>query len=284
MLTEIRELGFQRVELSHGVPSYLVEGIFQALDEKLIEVGSVHNFCPLPSMITHAAPNLFQPSAKKRLERNSWLRYSIQTLEFAARTEATHVVMHSGSVFFRRRSPELFLSEPADPDSEQTSEAEREKALAHLSKAAVKAIPRVRSAYEELLPHAKEHNLILGVENREALLELPLDPEMSDFLSSFDDSHLAYWHDTGHAEIKDRLGRLDTESHLESLSERLSGFHLHDVNEQGRDHQPIGTGTVDFRLLKKFIQPEHLLVVELSPRLTSEQVTDSRNALLDFLS
>lgn len=279
MISEIRELGFSRVELSHGVPAYLVEGILQALDEKIIEVGSVHNFCPLPAMVNHAAPNLFQPSSGMRLEQSSWLRYSRQTLEFAARTGATHVVMHSGSVSFRYRSPAPVLKNPSSSE-----ESAQEKAFLRLQKRSRKVIPGVRSLYEELLTYAGELEITLGVENREGLLELPLDADMARFLSEIDDTHLAYWHDTGHAEIKHRLGRLDTLSHLEALSDKLAGFHLHDVDEAGRDHQPVGTGTVDFRQLARFIRPEHLLVVELSPRLTAGQVTDSREALLDLLS
>lgn len=279
MLSEIRELGFSRVELSHGIPAYLVEGILRALAESFIQVGSVHNFCPLPAMINHAAPNLFQPSSRRKLERRSWLRYSLQTLEFASRTGATHVVMHSGSLSFRYRSPVSILK-----DSIPSKKQQQIKAMHRLQKRSRKIIPRVRSLYEELLPYAKESNLILGIENREGLLELPLDSDMTAFLSKIDDANLAYWHDTGHAEIKHRLGRLDPLSHLESLSGRLAGFHLHDVNEAGRDHQPVGTGTVDFRQLARFIRPEHLLVVELSPRLTPEHVSDSRTSLLDLLS
>ena len=85
MLEEIRELGFKFTELSHGVPAYLVEGILRALKEDMIRVSSVHNFCPLPVMAQGAAPNLFQPSAKKGIEQRSWLRYSRQTLDFAKR-------------------------------------------------------------------------------------------------------------------------------------------------------------------------------------------------------
>lgn len=279
MILEIRELGFQRIELSHGVPSYLVEGVLRALQEKIVSVDSVHNFCPLPAMVTHAAPNLFQPSSRRRLERNSWVRYSLQTLAFAAQVSATHVVMHSGSLPPRKRHREEDLSVPGTLSSE-----EMEKACQRLRKRARKTIPRVRSLYQKLLPAARERNLILGIENREAILELPLDNDFPAFLADFDDLHLAYWHDTGHAEIKNRLSLLDPAAHLESLSERLTGFHLHDVSEEGRDHQPIGSGTVDFRQLKAFLRPEHLLVIELSPRLTRDEVAESRARLIEFLS
>ena len=59
---------------------------------------------------------------------------------------------------------------------------------------------------------------------------------------------------------------------LESLRDRLFGFHIHDVQFPGRDHCPPGTGTVDFRALKPLVKPEHLKVFEFSPSLTVEQV------------
>ena len=64
MIQEIRELGFKQTELSHGIRMSLVPGIVKAVDEGLIKISSTHNFCTLPPSVSHAAPNLFQPSAR----------------------------------------------------------------------------------------------------------------------------------------------------------------------------------------------------------------------------
>lgn len=281
MLAEIRELGFEQVELSHGIPVYLVEGILRALEENVIKVSSVHNFCPLPSSARHAAPNLFQPSAKRKGERDAWLRYSRQTLDFAARVDASHVIMHSGSVDFRFRSPVPVLSKrAANPDSPK----QRRKAIHRLERAARRTIPHVREGYRELLPYARERSVVIGIENREGLLELPLDSEFPEFIHGFSEPCLAPWIDIGHAEIKRRLGLLDPWHLLEELSESIAGFHLHDVSGEGRDHQTIGSGTVDFRRLGSYLRPSQLLVLELSPRLTTAEVVESRRNLLDLLS
>jgi sugar phosphate isomerase/epimerase len=87
---------------------------------------------------------------------------------------------------------------------------------------------------------------------------------------------VGYWHDAGHAQIKHQLGLLDHREHLEMMADRLTGFHLHDVSQSGRDHQVPGTGTIDFKMIAEFVRPEHTLVLELSPRLTTEQVLASR--------
>jgi sugar phosphate isomerase/epimerase len=276
MLAEIRELGFLRVELSHGIPVSLVPGILRGVDEGLVEVGSVHNFCPLPSEADRAAPNLFQPSTRRGLESRAWLRHSQRTLDFAKRVGASHVVLHSGSVFFS------FLS-PAKVLSRVTNEAapRREKAMERLRKRSCPALDRVERHFRSLLDTGADSGLRLAVENREGILELPPDSEIRSFVNRFDPSEVSYWHDTGHAEIKRRLGLLDPEALLEDLADRLAGFHLHDVDASGRDHQAIGSGAIDFQRLAASFRPHHLLVLELHPRVTAAEVKASRDRILE---
>ena len=83
----------------------------------------------------------------------------------------------------------------------------------------------------------------------------------------------AYWHDTGHAQIKENLGFIRHAAHLESMRERLIGFHVHDVQFPGRDHCAPGTGGIDFAALKPFVKPEHIKVFEMSPGLSAEEVS-----------
>tara|TARA_R110002096_G_scaffold285073_9_gene478907 strand:+ start:2151 stop:3005 length:855 start_codon:yes stop_codon:yes gene_type:complete len=284
MLTEIRELGFHQTELSHGIRMSLVPGIIKAIDEEIIEVSSVHNFCPLPASVQHAAPNLFQPSVKGGTELVMWMQYSQQTIDFAVRVGAKKIVMHSGSMSFRFGSPGPVL-DVLDPTEEELSSDARKKALAKLRKRASKNTKTVIANYQTLGPSAAAQGIQLGAENREGLLELPLDEEFPEFLKQFDVAGpVQYWHDTGHAQIKHRQGLLDHRTHLEAVADRLIGFHLHDVSETGKDHQVPGTGTIDFKMVGEFIRPEHTLIAELSPKLTRDQVIQSRAYLLENLA
>ena len=76
MLAEIKALGFDYVELSHGTKIVLVEGILRAVEEGMMKISSTHNFCPLPMGITHSAPNLFEPSVSATQEHAQWLRHT----------------------------------------------------------------------------------------------------------------------------------------------------------------------------------------------------------------
>src|SRR5580698_4687252 len=98
MLREVRELGFEYAELSHGTRISLLPGILQAVDAGEIKISTVHNFCPLPMGVNHSAPNLYKFSAEKDRERENALRYTLKTLEFASRVKAQLVVLHMGSI------------------------------------------------------------------------------------------------------------------------------------------------------------------------------------------
>ncbi len=273
MICELHDLGFSQVELSHGIRVSLVPGILRALEEGGVSFSSLHNFCPLPSTVEGAAPNLFQPSSRNKRELSSWRRYTDQTFDFAEKVGSRTVVMHSGSVRFRFSSPAEAI--------EMGEGKKKDAALRRLQRSASRVWPRVIEAYQYAAVRAAEQGLRMGIENREGLLEFPLDDDLPEFLEALDGDVFGYWHDTGHAQIKEELGLLNHEQHLEGMADRLLGFHLHDVDSQGHDHQVPGSGTVDFSMIARYVRPNHILVLEPSPRLTSEQIRDSRNYLLD---
>lgn len=101
---------------------------------------------------------------------------------------------------------------------------------------------------------------------------MPLEADFQFLFRNLPSPSLGYWHDTGHAEIKQHLGFIHHAMHLESLRDRLVGFHIHDVQFPGRDHYAPGAGTVDFAALKPFVRPEHIKVFDLGPALKPEEV------------
>jgi sugar phosphate isomerase/epimerase len=133
----------------------------------------------------------------------------------------------------------------------------------------------LEAAYEllrQVEEDARRRGLLLGIENREALEEVPFESDFPFFFFEFRGGVVRYWHDTGHAQIKEHLGFIQHAMHLESLAGELAGFHLHDVEFPGRDHRAPGRGTVDFAALRPFVKPEHIKVIELSPSLDREEV------------
>src|SRR5690348_5429012 len=107
MLREIRELGFEYAELSHGIRLGLMPGILDAVNAGEIKISSLHNFCPLPMGVNNAAPNLYQFSAERPRERELAERYTLKTFEFAERVKAPLVVLHSGSIDMKTYTEKL---------------------------------------------------------------------------------------------------------------------------------------------------------------------------------
>jgi len=291
MLKEMAGLGFEWVELSHGIRITLVPGILRAVEEGVIKVASCHNFCPLPTGIMHAAPNLYQPTSSDRREREQWMRHSRRTVDFAHQVRARNLVLHLGSVefFWFHPARKVEKYQDAHPGTVLTQDPAYLKILA-------RAMGRLRSnkaefwanlmaSLGELMPYATQKGLHLGFENREKMEELPFDADFAEFIPTIPVESLAgYWHDTGHAHIKEMAGLLKHRQHLEQLAPRAIGFHLHDVDKEGNDHQPIGSGLVDFEMISEFWRPEHELVLEFSPRLSVGDVMISKERIEALIS
>jgi len=272
MLEEIRALGFEYAELSHGIRISLLPGILDAVDSGLIKISSVHNFCPLPMGIDRPAPNVFQFSAENPRERENAFKHTVKTIETAARLKAPLVVLHMGSVDMKDYTDKLIDLLEAGKKETPKFEKLREEVI---TKRAKKQDYFVKASYEmlhRLIPEAEKHGVLLGIENREALEEIPFDEELEYFFRDLDSPVVRYWHDTGHAQIKANLGFLDHVLHIDALEPRLAGFHIHDVEFPGRDHQQPGTGCVDFAALKRFVRPDHIKVFEFSPNMETPQV------------
>ena len=272
LLREVRDLGFEYAELSHGTRISLMPGILEAVDAGEIKISTLHNFCPLPMGVNYSAPNLYQFTADRERERELALRYTMKTLEFASRVKAPLVVLHLGSVEMKDYSGKLKeMLGRGEKDSPKYAKLCTEMAEKREAKKG-KYIERLYEMLGKIVPEAESRGVKLGCENREALEEIPFESDFMFLFREFASPNVTYWHDTGHAQIKENLGFIHHAMHLESLAHRLSGFHIHDVQPPARDHCAPGTGSVDFAALKPLVKPHHIKVFEFSPTLTVEEL------------
>jgi sugar phosphate isomerase/epimerase len=271
MLREIRSFGFEYAELSHGIRISLLPGIIEAVEAGEIKISSLHNFCPLPMGVNHAAPNLFKFSSPDRREQESAWRHSVKTIETAARVKALAVVLHLGSIDMKDYTDRLLEMVQKGLKETPKYASLREEVIEKREDKKQPFTERSSAMLERLSGLAAQHGLKLGIENRQALEEIPLDSDLEMLLLEFNRPTVGYWHDCGHAQIKENLGFIEHRPHLEAMAPRLLGFHVHDVIFPGRDHAAPGTGCIDFAALKPMVKPEHIKVFELSPRLSAEE-------------
>lgn len=270
MLREIRDLGFDCAELSHGTRISLMPGILEAVDAGEIKISSLHNFCPLPMGVNRSAPNLYEFSDGRERQRDLAHKHTLRTLDFAVRVKAPLVVLHVGSIEMKGYTDKLL--EMLERGEKESSKYKKlcEELSAKREKAKKEFWARTIDSLNKLVPEAESRGVKMGVENRQSLEELPVESDFTSLFKEIPSPNLVYWHDTGHAQIKENLGFINHRSHLESQRDRLAGFHVHDVQFPGRDHCAPGSGMIDFNSLKPLVNREHIKVFEFSPSLSPE--------------
>lgn len=271
MLREIRDLGFEYAELSHGIRLSLLPGILAAVEAGEIKISTLHNFCPLPVGIEKPAPNLYEFSSDRDRDRQLALKHTINTLELAKRVGAPLVVLHFGSMNLKDYTGKL--SELVERGEKETKKFQKVVADAVAAREAKKKkfYDRSRDMLRELVGEAKFRGLKFGIEIREAVEELPVESDFKSLLEEFPEP-VYYWHDVGHAQIKQEFGFINHAQFLAERASRLAGFHIHDVKFPLRDHFPPGGGDIDFAALKPYVKPEHIKVFELSPKVPLDSV------------
>jgi sugar phosphate isomerase/epimerase len=222
--------------------------------------------------VERAAPNIYKFSSDDRRERDSAFKHTVKTLETALRVKAPLVVLHSGAVDMKDYTDKLLdlvaEGKRDTPKYEKLCAELMEKREGKKERYMQNAVEMINRIVDE----AKPRGIKLGIENREALEEIPFESDFDFFLKEFRDPTVGYWHDTGHAQIKENLGFISHQMHLESMRDRLYGFHVHDVEFPGRDHRAPGLGTIDWSALKPWVEPWHLKVFEFSPSLAPQEI------------
>lgn len=275
-------LGFSQLELSHNLDISLCFGIVDAFAQKLITVSSVHNFFPIPPGAHGPCPDFFQSSSNNEEEIYLWQRYTERSLDFCQKLQAKVLVMHMGSIplrfpYSQWRLNKLYQKKTPEELKEHRYFLKVRKKVQEKYEAVEN---QVIQRLQPIINYSQKNNVSLGIENRERLTELPVDDKMNQFISRL--NNCGYWHDSGHAKLKERAGILGHEKHLAENADNMLGLHLKDVSERGSESIRLGKGTVDFKMIAKYVRPEHILVLEVGPSMSEQDLVDSRKFLEDI--
>jgi sugar phosphate isomerase/epimerase len=276
MISELLELGFDAVELGHGIRLSLMHGV-QAMHEKgVVKISSLHNFCPLPVDILRPSPDCLLFSSHREAERERAVRQTLQTIGFAERLGAQQVILHCGRVVMEPATAKLL--ELAQTGRHLSAEYARLKtrAVQTREKRVPKHLARLQDCLKRIVDHAGEKGIRLGLETRQSYEEIPSERDLEELLSRYPEPTVGYWHDIGHAQIRHNLGFIDHAEWLAKAAPRLIGCHLHDVVWPGRDHQaPFTGGSVDYEKLVPLLPKGIPFVWEMNPSQTGEAIAES---------
>jgi sugar phosphate isomerase/epimerase len=275
MLREILKLGFDRIELGHGIRISLVPGIQKMFDEEQVRFTSLHNFCPLPVEVMMALPDCYKFSAASSEERERAVKQTFQTIDFAARLNAPFVVLHLGQVNMPPVTDQLI--ELANTGKYLSRKYVRLKigAVQKRERIASAYLQRVKDCLGRIIEYAASKTVRIALEGRRAYEEIPSERELPRLLDEMDGTQLGYWHDFGHLQIKENLGFIDHAEWLRLIGARAFGCHVQDCVWPAKDHEAPFTGNVDFEKLIPLLPRNCLFVWEMSPNKTADAIRQS---------
>jgi sugar phosphate isomerase/epimerase len=271
MLEEISTLGFSQIELGHGVRSSLLEGISRFLAASHVRITSVHNFCPQPELSPH--PDCFQCTSPSAQERQRALMYTLRTIDYAADIQAARVVLHLGSAILPPYTEALITRLKQGKLLDRKYVALKLQAIKE--RESTELLPRVLEWLQPVVAHAKAASILLGIENRILLETFPTESELRALLEQCPAEVVGYWHDFGHAQVRDHLTFVDHAELFASMLPRLIGCHVHDVRYPELDHQVPFSGCISFADFLPLIRPEIPMVWELAPGTEPSSIRDA---------
>lgn len=252
--------GYSAIEANAYVTS---DVMLNMLTQGALPLSSLHNPCPnLQSSRDCRAYDLSLCSLDES-ERSEAVSFAGETIEQAVLVGALAVVLHMGHVpigmSMQRRLHALWHE--GQMDSEEYLKISEH--LLTLRGANQRAhVERALKTLRELEDIARPRGIMLGLETRHNVHELPNLDEMEVLLAESDPAVVGYWHDTGHAETQERLGIARHQDWLQRYSSRLIGIHLHDVNSE-RDHQCPGAGQLDWEMVARYLPDAAIRVCEI---------------------
>jgi sugar phosphate isomerase/epimerase len=270
-------MGFDTIEISHGLKVSLLPGLQKAFREGQMKVSGLHNFCPSPVELMIDAPDAYEFTSHRPHERERAMSLTLRTLEFAAQFEAQYVVLHLGSVPVKKYTDRLEALLAAGKLNTREYVKLKLEFVQAREKAAPLYVQRAREAVAHIAEKAKEVGVPVAIESRSHFEQVPTEAEMLGLLDHFrDNPWVGYWHDFGHVQRKANLGLLNHEAYLRSVVPHWLGCHLHDVEWPHRDHRvPLTAGGVDFDTLMPLVPRGRPIVWEISSRRRKQTIIDA---------
>ncbi len=265
LVREILDLGFDTIEISHGMKISLLPGIKKMQAAGKILVSGLHNFCPSPVEVTIDAPDCYEFTSLKSYIRERAMKLSLQTIDFAADVGGNYVVLHMGSVSMPQRTERLESLAKAGHLNNRAYVAEKHAFIRQREKLGPHYYQRARDALARLADYAAERHIVLAIESRSHYEQVPSEREMVTLMEEFrDHPGVGYWHDFGHVQRKHNLALLDHAQWLTRMLPHLVGCHVHDVEWPERDHRVPFYGDMGLEKLLDLVSPDLPLVWELS--------------------
>ena len=276
MLREIKtKLGFELIELDHGIRMPLMPGIQKMFDGGEIRFSSLDNFCLLPDEAAVASPACYKFSAASVEERERAVTQTFQAIDLAGQLNAPFVVLHLGEVTMPPITDRLIAMAKAGEYLSREYVRLKIKAVQERERHAPQYLQHVKDCLRRVIEYAGSKGVRLGIESRRAFEDIPTERELVELLDEMNSPQLGYWHDFGHSQIKENLGFIDHAEWLRAVGPRTFGCHVQDCLWPAREDQLPFTGAVDFEKLVPLLPTNCLFVWKMNPNRTADAIRQS---------
>jgi sugar phosphate isomerase/epimerase len=280
IIQEVKNLGFEEVELSFNFTSSMVETVRKLVGENQIKVVSLHNFCPIPDGLKReeALPDFFSLASPDETIRQKAVGFTQKTIDTAASLNARAVVLHCGRVEIPSRTGELTVLYAHGLKNSLSFSQIRGEIIAERSRNARPYFESSLKSLDELNSYARVKNILLGIETRFYYREIPSLDEIGIILETFEGSQIHYWHDTGHAQLMENLGFCARDEYINRYGGSMIGVHAHNIIGC-RDHQAPVNGEFDFNRIAPYIKNGTIAIIEAHQPASGEELRKSREYL-----
>ncbi|MGB9697923.1 MAG: sugar phosphate isomerase/epimerase family protein [Thermodesulfobacteriota bacterium] len=274
VMEAIADLGLKAIELEYRLTREMFMEIRLYL-KRGIEVLSIHNFFPVPNGVPKekASGDFFSLSAPDEEERALAIKYTLETIRWAEELGAKAVVLHLGKLPL----PDFMEIIKSLYDQHRINTPEGKALIQELkgkrAQLGTNYLERTWRSLDELVDEAEKRRIYLGVENRYNIHDFPNLEELDIIFQKLKGSCLRYWHDIGHATTQQNLGLEEQERLLTNFGHLLIGVHLHGCKGY-HDHEAPGLGEEDYDLLKKFLKPDTIRIIETHHRATPQELKE----------
>jgi len=252
------------IELDYRIDGATCRQIREALAKSRLKVASVHNYFPIPWVVSGSGGggDLFSLCSPDAGERRRAVYWTTETMRHAADFGASTVVLHCGYTQMEHEWKKIIQFFRAGTINRKAAREFIQEKLRERDELNQRHLSSLLLSLGELVKEAESEGIGLGIENRYYYYELPTFDNFRTILEVFEGSPIGYWHDTGHAHANEVLGIIGRGELLEAYGGRLLGIHVHDARGL-EDHLVPGAGEIDFRVLGNFMKrPEIPVVVE----------------------